>query len=83
MPIFTFPQTKQDLVFKCQTPLRGAIIKNKRKKGDLCQFPAIFMREKEGPLIGQAAHGRRAGIILLTAWPIRGPFFSLIKMAGN
>ena len=53
------------------------------RKGDLCQFPAIFMREKEGPLIGQAAHGRRAGIILLTAWPIRGPFLSLIKMAGN
>ena len=27
------------------------------------------------PLIGQAAHGRMAGIIVLTAWPIRGiPF---------
>ena len=48
-----------------------------------CDRVVLVMREKEGPLIGQAAHGRRAGIILLTAWPIRGPFFSLIKMAGN
>ena len=52
-------------------------------KRDLSQFPAIFMRDRKVPLIGQAAHGRWAGIILLTAWPIRGTFLSLIKMAGN
>ena len=26
------------------------------------------------PLIGQTAHGRMAGIIVLTVWPIRGNF---------
>ena len=33
------------------------------------------MGERNDSLIGQAAHGRMAGIIVLTAWPIRGiPF---------
>ena len=38
------------------------------------------------PLIGQAAHGRMAGIILLTAWHIsqqNNSSHSLMKMAGN
>ena len=33
-------------------------------------------------LIDQAAHGRMAGIIVLTAWPSRG-IVSLMKMAGT
>ena len=32
----------------------------------------IDLRGTKSPLIGQAAHGRMAGIILLSAWPIRG-----------
>ena len=37
-------------------------------------FPP-FSWGKVWPLIGQAAHGRMAGIIVLNAWPIRGDFF--------
>ena len=41
-------------------------------KRDARAFPANFSRGTTRPLIGQAAHGRMAGIIVLTAWPIRG-----------
>ena len=41
------------------------------------------MRDTERPLIGQAAHGRRAGIILLTAWQIRGRVVPHEVLAGN
>ena len=44
------------------------------KRDVIVSFPPISWGTKS-PLIGQAAHGRMAGIIVLTAWPIRGiPF---------
>ena len=52
-------------------------------KRDLCQFPAIFMREKKRPLIGQAVNRIIPALLPWAAWPIRGPSFYLIKMAGN
>ena len=42
-----------------------------QKRDARVSFPP-FSWGKESPLIGQAAHGRMAGIIVLTAWPIRG-----------
>ena len=42
------------------------------QKRDVRAFPAKTSWGTTRPLIGQAAHGRRAGIILLTAWQIRG-----------
>ena len=53
------------------------------QKSAVTQFPAVFMRERNDSLIGQAAHGRMAGINLLTAWPIRESFLSPMKTAGN
>ena len=44
------------------------------EKRDVRAFPTKTSWGTTRPLIGQAAHGRRAGIILLTAWPIRGNF---------
>ena len=42
------------------------------KREMLESVSAIFM-ETILLLIGQTAHGRMAGIIVLTVWPIRGP----------
>ena len=46
-------------------------------------FPAKTSWGTTRPLIGQAAHGRRAGIILLTAWQIRGLVVPHEVLAGN
>ena len=46
-------------------------------------FPAKTSWGTTRPLIGQAAHGRRAGIILLTAWQIRGRVVPHEVLAGN
>ena len=46
-------------------------------------FPPNFTWRTTRPLIGQAAQGRMAGIIVLTAWPIRGRAVPHEKLAGN
>ena len=52
-------------------------------KGAVRAFPAKTSWGTTRPLIGQAAHGRRAGIILLTAWQIRGRVVPHEVLAGN
>ena len=47
--------------------------KRLQKRDVRFSFPP-FSWGKQLPLIGQAAHGRMAGIIVLTVWPIRGNF---------
>ena len=44
-----------------------------QKRDARVSFPP-FSLETILPLIGQTAHGRMAGIIVLTVWPIRGNF---------
>ena len=53
------------------------------QKGAVRAFPAKTSWGTSRPLIGQAAHGRRAGIILLTAWQIRGRLVPHEVLAGN
>ena len=53
------------------------------QKRDVRAFPAKTSWGTTRPLIGQAAHGRRAGIILLTAWQIRGRVVPHEVLAGN
>ena len=58
---------------ECTLPLKRAVR----------AFPAKTSWGTTRPPIGQAAHGRRAGIILLTAWQIRGRVVPHEDLAGN
>ena len=65
------------LVWSCMSQLKNFNLKNLMqlcsKRDARVSFPP-FSWGTILPLIGQTAHGRMAGIIVLTVWPIRGNF---------
>ena len=62
---------------------KNIIVKAGQPKRGVRAFPTKTSWGTTRPLIDQAAHGSRAGIILLTAWPIRGRVVPHEVLAGN